>query len=564
MTSLAPRSRSPHSRFLALLVATSAFLLALVPLVGGAFALAAVRPANASVVAEPVAPSPLRHVRATARGNDSVDVEVLDAVSGLPVPGLRVHRRERGNTDLVATELDDSGTLVVRRHHDARWRRVLDTLPEDGGDGALQLRRRADTLACIVADGYLPAAFFPDATCPDDVVVFLEPAARLEVRWTGLPRYERPHITPWFTTYFPLLEEGERIGATTVRFEGLPAGPARLRERAHVRSQGLTYVAEADVELRAGETASVTLEFTPVAANLDLVVRMEATHAAIQPPKRARLRIGDGPDAEERRVDLRFVGADGDASLYSPADPIHVVPGPLHVEVLPHARTFAREVEALEPTLWTVDIEPVATCSVQVWDVVNDRPYAGAVYVLDADVAANMLDCDPSVGIGARFTHDWIDRLHVDELGRAECSMPDVDLRIVGEPDTLVVSGALGDFPADAERPRMLTVDVRPLAGLHVHDANPGGFTASPWWLTDDLGREVAAATRVRPSFMIGMASGSDYAAFDAEGPHWVVRRAQEERGIPERWFRVVLARDEMASVVMSADRDGERRARAR
>lgn len=554
MTSLAPRSRSRRSLFLALLVATSAFLLALTPLAGSALALAAVRPAHGSAVAAPGVPSPIRHAHAVEQGDDVVHVEVLDAITGLPVRGLRVHRRERGNTDIVAAEFDDSGTLVVRRHHDARWRRVLDMPAEDGGDGTLQLSRRADTLACIIADGYLPAAFFPDATCPDEVVVFLEPAARLEVRWTGLPLYERPNITPWFTTYFPLLEEGERIDATTVRFEALPAGPARLRESARVRSQGLTYGAEADVELRAGETASVTLDFTPVAADLDLVVRMEATHAAMQPPKRARLRIGDGPDAEERRVDLRFVGADGDASLYSPADPISVVPGPLHVEVLPHARTFTREVEPLEPTVWTVHIEPVATCSVQVWDVVNDRPYVGAVYVLDADVAARMQDCEPLFGSGLHFAHDWIDRLHVDEAGRAECPMPNVDLRIVCDPDTLVVSGALGDFPAGAERPRMLTIDVRPLSGLHVHDANPTGFTASRWWLADDLGREVPAATRLRPASMMGMAYSSDYAAFDAEGPLWLVRRAQEERGLPERWFRVVLARDEMTLAVMTAE----------
>jgi len=488
-----------------------------------------------------------------AQQNASLSIHVVDAATGEPIEDARIYTAESTAADHAPNQAVEGDRLVVRSSRDhLRAATVGSTPPKRMGHSPLRFDRRAGQVAYIGAPGYGWANFFPSAEVPETVIVMLERVARLELRADGLPRDARATVTLDDAESHRLLANRWETGswAKGLEFDGLPPGEVLVSVSASSLEAGLRYRGSARVRLAPGETVEQSINLRRTATRLKLRLRMP--ESADERQRVTKVRYGT-PNSTSI-VNVRRTGAEDGFAIFEPTEVMMVEAGSLIVTVLPHGLSFQREVDALDPLEWDIELPLGGACSVQVWDVLNDRPYDGPVSLQRLPSAADEREANALFGGPRRPMISYCDALLRDADGITECLLPNSRFRFLTEPEALIVSTSKIEWNEHDDRPAFVLLEVRPLARLT--------FSVGEWFdpgsqrfhLEDATGERVDPAAFGAPLYFCGMGPDQAFVSLDTDGRHWLVREDRPETD-PTHRVQVDLTRGELAHVTNQAGR---------
>jgi hypothetical protein len=382
--------------------------------------------------------------------------------------------------------------------------------------------------------------------------VLLERSAALRLSIDGLPRDARASVDLIHAeSHRPLANHWETGSwADALEFDGLPPGEVLVSVSASSTEAGLRYRGSTRVTLAPGETVEQTIDLRRTEVRLNLTLRVPQSADERQRITSVRYASSN----TNGHTEVRATGTLDDHVIYEAVDALMVAAGPLTLTVLPHGVRFQRDIDTLDPLEWEVDLPLGDACSVQVWDVLNDRPYRGPVCIQRLPSAAAEREANALFGGPRRPGVAGCDALLGDADGITECLLPNGRFRFFTEPEALILSSSKIEWDEHDDRPAFALIEVRPLARLT--------FSVGEWFdpdsrrfhLEDATGERVEPTAFGAPLYFCGMGPDQAFVSLDSDGRHWLVREDRPETD-PTHRVQVDLTRGELAHVTNQAGR---------
>lgn len=499
-------------------------------------------PALREPVTESLRPNDPLSVDRSGDESRFIELTVLDAQTREPLSGVRVHLLqtialpEPQNVEQAEDQfiVGPSPSLVPHS-------RIIALPYEAQGASPVSIRRKPRSNAWVTADGYGWANWHVEKGCPESVVVLLEPAGQLSVTLSGA--IEDRYLTVRVSIYSegsdqPIFESQQQNTSRQLVFRGMPSGRAEIHATANRNGSAVSLAGRATATTSKGATATVAIELAAEAAELRLrfLVPIDAENPQrIESVHLTRMTRGG---MSTHSLPLESAGRFGDFHVYVPRRLPGALLGNAVLTVSPHGICETRAISQLVPIDWVVELPPIPTHRVMVWDLVASRPYQGPIALVERVGGPD----DPLEGFGPREIRR---PLTLDESGSAAFLAPQSGFRFSTEPHAIVIEPQEPLWTGAQLVPVELRLAVRPVARLSFDTLGETGgflrlesFGGDKCWLEDPHGNHVSPISFREPVDRFArLGSNSQHLelAFDADGPHWLVRVAADESGAVRR-----------------------------